>query len=99
MSIGCSSAVLGFSIYSWAKINQQLDAAATQKAVAASRKLLKTPSGARVKRPPHLKVEASPETALPGVESPIVTPIQDTPSKTASLRTRSTRKSKKSAFV
>lgn len=99
MSIGCSSAILGFSIYSWAKINQQLDATATQKAVAAGKMLLRTPSGTRGKRPPHLTIAASPDATLPGVNSPIVTPIQDTPPRSTSMRTRSTRKSKKSVFV
>mmetsp|Transcript_7915 Transcript_7915/g.15903 ORF Transcript_7915/g.15903 Transcript_7915/m.15903 type:complete len:382 (+) Transcript_7915:190-1335(+) len=99
MSIGCSSAILGFSIYSWAKINQQLDAAATQKAAAAGEKLFRTPSGVRGKRPPRLNVADSPDATLPGVASPMVTPIQDTPSRSTSMRTRSTRKSKKSAFV
>eukprot|EP00889_Picochlorum_renovo_P004136 jgi/Picre1/31166/NNA_006520.t1 len=67
MSIGCSSAILGFSIYSWAKINQQLDAAATQKAAAAGKKLFRTPSGVRGKRPPRLNVADSPEATLPGL--------------------------------
>lgn len=87
MSIGCAIAILGFSMYSWAQIRQQVAIITEEKVKAARKRLTRTKTPVKMKRFPSLHVDTrTPPSALPGLVSPLDSNLSN-----HSLRSRSAR--------